>query len=44
MPYKAVGNRVWHKVGGRWRVKQRCRNAAAAKRAVRLLYMKTKGR
>ena len=37
MPYKTVGNKVYHKRGGKWKVKQTCKSAAAAKRAVNLL-------
>ena len=38
MPYKVQGNRVMHKKGGKWTVKQTCRSNAAARSAMRLLY------
>ena len=38
MPYKVQGNKVLHKKGGKWKVKQTCKDNAAAKRAMRLLY------
>lgn len=37
MPYKRVGKKVYHKKGGRWKVKQTCRNPTNAKRAISLL-------
>ena len=37
MPYKSVGNKVYHKKGGKWKVKQTCGSAAKAKSAVNLL-------
>lgn len=37
MPYKVIGNKVYHKKGGKWKVKQRCGSPAKAKRAVNLL-------
>ena len=43
MPYKIQGNKVLHKKGGKWSVKQTCRSNAAAKAAVRLLHMKGYG-
>ena len=43
MPYKVVGNAVYHKKGNKWSVKQRCRSNAAAKAAVRLLHGVDKG-
>lgn len=38
MPYKVVGKNVYHKKGGKWKIKQRSKSAASAKRAKRLLY------
>lgn len=43
MPYKVVGNKVMHKKGGKWKVKQTCKSPAAARAAVRLLHMKGYG-
>lgn len=37
MPYKRVGSVVYHKKGGKWSVKQKCKSPAAAKAAIRLL-------
>jgi len=37
VPYKRVKNVVYHKKNGKWTVKQRCKSAAAARRAIRLL-------
>lgn len=37
MPYKVVGNKVMHKKGGKWSVKQTAKSPANAKKAVRLL-------
>lgn len=37
-PYKIVGNKVMHEKGGKWSVKQTCKNPANAKAAVRLLH------
>jgi len=37
MPYKRVGSVVYHKKGGKWKVKQKCGSADAAKRAISLL-------
>jgi len=37
MPYKRVGNKIYHKKGGKWSVKQVCRSVAAAIKALRLL-------
>lgn len=39
MPYKAIGNVVYHKVGGQWRVKQHARSRLNAVATVRLLNM-----
>jgi len=38
MPYKVIGKSVYHKKGGKWTVKQKCKSPAAAKRAMGLLY------
>jgi len=38
MPYKVEGNVVYHKKGGKWVVKQRCKSHEKAKAAMRLLY------
>lgn len=38
MPYKVMGNKVYHKKGGKWSVKQICKSPAAAKKAMSLLY------
>jgi len=37
MPYKRIGNTIYHKKAGKWTVKQRCGNADKAKAALRLL-------
>jgi hypothetical protein len=37
MPYKLNGNKVMHKKGGKWSVKQTCSSPEAAKKAMRLL-------
>jgi len=37
MPYKVVGNKVYHKKGGRWKVKQTCESHKNAVKALRLL-------
>ena len=37
MPYRRVGNKVYHKKGGKWKVKQTCSSPGAAKSAIRLL-------
>jgi len=37
MPNRRKGRIIYHKKGGRWRIKQRCRSVANAKRALRLL-------
>ena len=37
MPYKRQANKVLHKKGGRWSVKQTCKSPAAAEAAIRLL-------
>lgn len=37
MPYKTKGKVVYHKKGGKWKVKQRCKTAANARAARRLL-------
>lgn len=38
MPYKRIGRRIYHKKGGKWTLKQECKNAANAKAAMGLLY------
>jgi len=38
MPYRRQGNRVLHKKGGSWKVKQVCSSVSAAKKAMKLLY------
>jgi len=37
MPNKRVGKVIYHKVGGKWKVKQRCGSVSAAKKALNLL-------
>ena len=37
MPYKIRGKVIYHKKGGKWTVKQRCKSVANAKKALRLL-------
>jgi hypothetical protein len=37
MPYKIVGNKVMHKKGDKWTVKQTCKSHENAVKAVRLL-------
>ena len=37
MPYKTIGRKVYHKKGGRWKVKQVASSPAKAKATVRLL-------
>jgi len=37
MPYKRVGNEIYVKKGGKWRLKQRCKDSANAESALRLL-------
>jgi len=37
MPYKRVGNKVMHKKGGKWSVKQTTSSEENAKSAIRLL-------
>ena len=37
-PYKVQGNKVMHKKGNTWSVKQTCGSSAKAKAAMRLLY------
>jgi hypothetical protein len=43
MPYKIVGNKVMHKKGGRWSVKQTCKSHANAIKALGLLEGLEKG-
>jgi len=37
MPYMRKGKTIYHKKGGKWKVKQVCRSIEAAKAALRLL-------
>ena len=37
MPYKRIGREIWHKKNGRWSIKQVCKSADNAKRALKLL-------
>jgi len=37
MPYKREGKTIYHKVGGKWLVKQVCKSVENAKQALRLL-------
>ena len=37
MPYKVIGNKVYHKKGGKWSVKQTCKSHSNAMAAMRLL-------
>lgn len=37
MPYKVEGNKVMHKKGGKWKVKQVCSSHENAQKAMRLL-------
>jgi Zn/Cd-binding protein ZinT len=37
MPYRRSGNKVLHKKGSKWSVKQTCKSPAAAEAAIRLL-------
>lgn len=39
MPYKRLGKIIYHKVNGKWVIKQRARTIANAKATLRLLYM-----
>ena len=41
MPYMRKGKVVYHKKGGKWKIKQRCSSIENAKSAIRLLHMKT---
>lgn len=38
MPYRVIGDKIYSKSSGRWRLKQTAKNAANAKAALRLLY------
>jgi len=40
MPWKRVGNKVYHLSGGKWRVKQVCSSVENAKKTLLLLRMK----
>lgn len=37
MPYKIIGNAIYHQKGGKWSIKQRCASPEKAKSALRLL-------
>jgi hypothetical protein len=37
MPYKRKGKLIYHKKGGIWKIKQRCKSVDNAKAALRLL-------
>jgi hypothetical protein len=37
MPYKRIGSRIYHKKGGKWKLKQTCRSPKNAIKALRLL-------
>jgi hypothetical protein len=37
MPLKRKGRIIYHKVGGKWTIKQRCKSISNAKKAMRLL-------
>ena len=37
MPYRRSLNKILHKKGGKWKVKQTCKSVAAAKKAMNLL-------
>ena len=37
MPYKREGKQVLHFKNGKWSIKQTCKNAAAANKAIKLL-------
>ena len=41
MPYKRIGKTVYSKKGGTWHKKQTCTSVENAKKAIRLLHMKT---
>lgn len=43
MPYKVVGNKVMHFKNGKWAVKQVCKDASNAKKAMALLMGLEKG-
>jgi len=43
MPYRVVGKKVMHEVGGKWSVKQTCTSHENALAAVRLLHAKGYG-
>lgn len=38
MPYKRIGTKVYHKKGGKWELKQSCKSAKNAKKAMKLLH------
>ena len=37
MPYKLKGSVIYHKKGGKWSIKQRCKSVSSAKKALMLL-------
>ncbi len=37
MPYKIVGNKIMHKKGGKWKLKQTCKSHSNAVKALGLL-------
>jgi len=37
MPYQIRGKVIYHKKGGKWKIKQRCKSVANAKKALKLL-------
>lgn len=43
MPYKVIGKNLWHRKGGYWSIKQRCRSHDNALKAKRLLESLEKG-
>ena len=42
MPLKRVGNKIYHKKGGKWKLAQTCKSAANAKAAMRARHMDKK--
>jgi len=37
MPYKRVGKNILHFKNGKWKLKQKCKSVAAARKAINLL-------
>lgn len=37
MPYRRTGRIIYHKVGDKWKIKQRCKDVESAKKAFGLL-------